>query len=77
MGLSILLIYFGLLSYSKVQLEQTLEKTYNDENIQLLITYPSFDNRWAFQIRTDERSIIGYSALFSQDIEIYRETRNE
>ncbi|MGD6831223.1 metal-dependent hydrolase [Sutcliffiella halmapala] len=72
-SLLIVALYLGILSYSKIQLHQTLKSKYQEHEITLLSIYPRWDKRWEFMIRTDEQSIIGSASIFGRDIQIERE----
>jgi hypothetical protein len=74
-GLVAVSLYLGVLSFSKIQLQQTLKNEYQGDNITLLITYPRYDNQWAFQVRTNEASIIGYAPIFGNEFYIERESK--
>lgn len=71
-SLLIVALYIGALTYSKIQLQQTLESGYKDD-ITLLMVYPRGDYRWGFMIRTNKHSIIGSSPIFGTGIQIERE----
>jgi hypothetical protein len=74
-GLLIVSLYFGILSFSKIQLQQALKDKYKDEHITLLLIYPRLDNQWEFQVRTKKVSVIGYSPTFNTKINIERERK--
>ena len=78
-SLLIIVIFFGILSYSKIQLEQELKKRYQADSIILLLTYPGFDDQWEFQVRTDKSWITGVAprSIFSADIQVEQERNVE
>lgn len=72
-SLLIVALFLGVLTYSKLKLQQTLKNKFYDENeIILLQVYPSWDNRWEFMIRTSEQSMIGSASIFGKDIQVER-----
>jgi hypothetical protein len=73
-SLLVVALYLGILTYSKIQLQQTLKSKYEEDEITLLLVYPRWDNRWEFMIRTNEQSIIGSAPIFRKDIQIERES---
>lgn len=72
-SLLIVALYLGGLTYSKIQLQQTLKSKYKEDDITLLLVYPRWDYRWEFIIRTNKHSISGSSPIFGTDIQIERE----
>lgn len=72
-SLLIVALYLGALTYSKIQLQQTLYSEYKEDDITLLLVYPSRDFRWEFIIRTNKHSITGSSPILGTDIQIERE----
>ncbi|MCM3711102.1 metal-dependent hydrolase [Sporosarcina luteola] len=72
-SLLIVALYLGVLTYSKIQLQQTLKSEYKEDDITLLLVYPRWDYRWEFIIRTNKLSISGSSPIFGTDIQIERE----
>ncbi|MCP3027109.1 metal-dependent hydrolase [Halobacillus sp. A5] len=74
-GVMIICIYLGILSVSKVQLEQLLHTEYSENDIELLITYPRSGawGGWDFQLRTDETWINGHSPVLGRDVHIESE----
>ncbi|QUW23621.1 metal-dependent hydrolase [Sporosarcina sp. Marseille-Q4063] len=77
-GILVVSLYLGGLSFSKIQLQQTLEKQYENDNINLLLTFPShrFLN-WEFMVKTDKSNISGYSPILGGEIKVYREKINK
>ncbi|TFD94427.1 hypothetical protein [Jeotgalibacillus sp. R-1-5s-1] len=69
-GLLLLVIFSGLSAVSKLQLEKQLSKEYNDEEVELLITYPENAVTWNYQVRTPNRIIVGTADKFRNTIEI-------
>jgi hypothetical protein len=74
-SLSIIGLYLGALTVSKMHLEYTLKKEFKDEDIVLLITYPDDDFNWEFQVRTERLIVTGESPINKTNIKI--ETRTE
>ncbi|OIJ20712.1 hypothetical protein BKP45_08710 [Anaerobacillus alkalidiazotrophicus] len=72
-GTIIICSYFSILSISKVQLERTLKSKYDVQEVTLLLTYPSKFGWWAFQIRTDEVWVNGYSPIYNTKVHIESE----
>lgn len=72
-SLLIVALYIGALTYSKIQLQQTLKSEYKEDDITLLMVYPRGDYRWEFMIRTNKHSIIGSTPILRTGIQIERE----
>jgi membrane-bound metal-dependent hydrolase YbcI (DUF457 family) len=62
-SLSAVILYLSFLSFSKIQFEHALKNKYQDQNIRLLITYPTSKFQWGFQVRTDKNWVNGYSSI--------------
>jgi hypothetical protein len=76
-GILVVSLYLGGLSFSKIQLQQALERQYQSENIDLLLTFPRHNSQWGFIISTDEAIISGYSPILGIEIHIEQETKKQ
>lgn len=75
-GIIIVSLYLGGLSVSKIQLEQALNKQYQSDNVNLLITFPSNSYlEWKFMVRTDKVWVNGYSHILNSEIYIEDERK--
>ena len=73
-SLLVVAIYLGVLTYSKIQLQQTIKSEYKEHDITLLLVYPRWDYGWEFMIRTNDHSIIGSAPIFGKEIKIERQS---
>ncbi|MEQ6376353.1 hypothetical protein RZN25_05870 [Bacillaceae bacterium S4-13-56] len=70
-GIIIISLYLGGLTVSKFNLEQALKKQYEDDDINLLLSYRSHNFlEWNFMVRTDKIWVSGYSPILNQEIRI-------
>ena len=68
-GMIIISLYLCGLTVSKFHLENTLEKQYEGEDINLLLSYRSHNFfEWRFMVRTDKVWVSGYSPILNQEI---------
>jgi hypothetical protein len=73
-GILIISLYLGGLTVSKYSLEQTLKKQYEDEHINLLVTFRSHHFlEWDFMVRSDKVWVSGNASIFNQGLQINSE----
>ncbi|HEX7065412.1 MAG TPA: metal-dependent hydrolase [Bacillales bacterium] len=69
-GMLLIATYIGVLTYSKIQLYQTLIDQYEKDKIKIIATYPSKVFMWDFQVETSRYFIRGNAPIFSDSIDI-------